>query len=361
MTFDWKPYNDEIRSRIQAGETPAEIRNAMDLQIEPERFRKKIQFEQNRLKKEQGGGTGSPVYEVDLRKKPIFWDKKKDDLSLWDMLDDAESQVERKRRLSRYQHEAVIELSHTCAIMFSSDWHLGSPNVNYPKFREDLRYLIETPDLYCGLVGDLLDLYLRFKTIAPILNQIWSSEEQTAILEKIIEAITPKLLFSCWGNHDTMREEKELGYSPSARLIAKEVPFFPGKGLVRLLVGEQEYILWATHQTRFNSYLNAHHGAAQEKRNYMPTADVVVSGHIHAPTFLYSTNLSAGKRDEPFNNVPAWISIVTGSYKGQDIYSQRFFEAGRIGCPTIVFHAEEKKMIPFFDPREAMIYMRGLS
>jgi hypothetical protein len=294
---------------------------------------------------------------------PVFEDKKRRVIDLDAWLDMAERRKDLKRQASLCQDEATITMpSRPLALVFSSDWHLGSPNVAYNAFREDLKFILDTPDMYVGFVGDLTDTYLHFKTLGPVVNQIMSPEEQKAVLQAVIERLMnkKKALFATWGNHDSEREERVLGYSPTAEMIAAHLPLFSGKGKVMLRVGGQEYIIWATHKSRFYTYMNPLHGAQQERRQYCPAADIAVTAHIHNPAFGMFTGQAWTNKRGSVTDEPPWAAIVTGSYKGGDVFSKRFWAPGRIGCPTVVLYPSERRLVLFPSPQEAAIYMRGL-
>jgi hypothetical protein len=53
------------------------------------------------------------------------------------------------------------------------------------------------------------------------------------------------------------------------------------------------------------------------------------------------------------------ILIRTGTYKSDDLFSIRYWNAGVIGTPTVVMYGDEWKLIPFSTAELAVEFMNG--
>ena len=245
------------------------------------------------------------------------------------------------------------------AIVFSSDWHLGSIATNYKVFKQNIEYLIETKDLYMVVVGDTIDNFLQFPDKSAVLAQVLNPLYQKKMLKSIIDELigNGKIIATGWGDHDSRFEEKLSGSDVIRTLTANRIPYFPGKGVLKMTVGKQDYTCSVTHKSRFNSYINETHGSSQEYRTFIP-ADICVTGHLHSPAFSVCHRLPIA-REAGMKCGGQVILIRTGSYKQTDIYSMRFWNAGVIGTPTVVMYGDQWKLMPFATAEDAVSYMRA--
>lgn len=161
-----------------------------------------------------------------------FLDKKQAKKIDWrEWFEHAEKHQKLHDGISQSQDSATIEIKtekQFIAIIFSADWHLGSISVDYKDLRENIEYLLNTDGLYLITVGDLTDNFTKFKSMQPVLSQIFSPREQARILASIIKELTErkKWLAACWGNHDVERDEKMIGFSIVKEMLASSLIYF---------------------------------------------------------------------------------------------------------------------------------------
>jgi len=294
---------------------------------------------------------------------PLFPDKKEGEIHWREVIEVAKKQQKIHHKNQWTQDSCTIDLSNATepvAVVYSADWHLGSLATDYDTWQADIEYLMNTPRLYIASAGDLTENMRKFYTVAPILAQVIQPDIQEAMLRNlVIELVSKnKLLLAGAGNHDVEFDEKLMGSSNVEKIISRLVPFFNGKGLAKIKVGNQEYTNLILHKTRYNSFLNELHGAKREYQLTFP-ADVVVTAHTHKPAwelyYHYEMAAELGLGIGPYSYL-----VKTGTYKVDDPYSKRFWTKGVIGLPTIVYHQDHREMVIFRTANQAVTYMRGL-
>ncbi len=262
--------------------------------------------------------------------------------------------------LSQDTAEIAIDTDLPIAVGLSSDWHLGSRTVDYRTWQQHFAFFVSTPELYMGTVGDLPDNTLtNFRSATAIFNQVINPKEQKFLIEKIVDKLvdTNTLLFGAWGNHDVERDENLLGDSAFAKLLAKQVPYFNGKGFVKLKVGEQTYTIAITHKSRFSSFLHDTHSAMREYEMYFP-ADVIVTAHHHSPAIAWRIRYPTARRLGYEFGGGSWL-VRTGTYEVDSGYSKRYYGMGEIGVPTAVFFPDRHEVIVFQSPFQAITFITG--
>ncbi len=263
-------------------------------------------------------------------------------------------------------HEASDSTDHKCvtirtdqpiAVMKSADWHFGGVDVDYAAMREHFRFLFDVPNMYMQTFGDDLDLMVTHKVVAAR-HGCFSTEEQIAFKRRCLkESIERgKLLAVGWGNHDDEFLERVAGFSLTKLLTDGKVPYFRGIGKLDLVVGEQTYRIGFAHKSRFHSFMNPLHGNKRMEQLHVELfghqwgrADIYVTAHTHYPAISCEGALPEER---------TWF-VKTGTFKTDDLYSQRYWGQGRIGVPTIVYHPDRHEAVGFPTPFEAYRYMNG--
>lgn len=241
-------------------------------------------------------------------------------------------------------------------LVFSGDWHLGAKDTDHSALADLLELVYRNPSLYLFLMGDLYENCKTFYSLESIHSQTINPESQFYALE---QALTPliertKILGSIHGNHDIERDEKLFSYSPLAQLLKKNVPYFDGKAVMNLViksarVGEPfEIKIFANHKSS-NSAVNPFAGPLKLYDKFFH-ADIVCTAHVHNPVIGSYVDPRTGK---------APILLQTGTFKtGDDVYSLRHFKRGLPGCPTVVIDPNQKELVPFMNPNQALNYLK---
>jgi len=244
-----------------------------------------------------------------------------------------------------------LETELPIALVFTADWHLGSPGVDYEAFDETRRLIIETEGVYAYVGGDGTERFV--KTIAG--PQAAGIDQQPITIQRLffiraIESMMDKIVAFGTGNHEEW-SRIATGFDELAN-IARRLNFVytgPG-GLLNLTVGKQTYRIFRTHRFRFTSSFNLTHAAKQCWRLGVYDADIVVVEHRHEAAI--ESFMGHGLER---------IAVRTGTFLVYDDYARRFgFYGAEVANPTIILFPFERKMISFKRLQDAVIMLRAL-
>jgi len=251
--------------------------------------------------------------------------------------------------------EINIATNDPVVLVFTGDWHLGAGRTNYEAWLEDITMLMQTDGVYMIDVGDDRENIRRFKTLSAVFAQVLTPSEQAVLIRGIVNELTErgKLLAKVGGNHDIEFDER-AGFAELTQAYVYEkmkAPLFQNRGLVHLTVGDALYKILVFHKSRFRSFLTPTHGARRELMLAYPGADIVAGGHDHQPGIeVFWYNMMA-------DNLPTLL-LKVGTYS-DGIYGRRYFHNGGFPVnPSVVLYPQERKMLPFADPRDAIAYVR---
>lgn len=263
------------------------------------------------------------------------------------------------------QELLTVDLSTTdkpVAVAFAADLHMGGGYTDHDAIRQTVDYILETEGLYLCLVGDGIEGFIPGMKPAETSEQMPASlKAQLSAYRSLVEELADarKLLFMTWGDHDAKWFENAIGVNSVKREMHDRVPYFNGRGLVKLKLGEQTYWVQANHSERFNSQWNLNHPQRRQYERFFP-ANVNVSGHKHKPAFQCFHHYSALQHADEGLGGKTWL-IATGTFKtGPDPYTIRSWSRGIMGVPTCVFHPDTHDVDCFEGPEKAMAFVRGL-
>lgn len=244
--------------------------------------------------------------------------------------------------------EVRIETDRPIALIASADWHIGSRWVSYGSFRKFFERALETPRAYWGLHGDLVDSFLpSFRHAEPVLDQVIGPKFQRRLVAFLVKRLAEngRLLYGCGGHHEGFAT-RAIGEDLFAEVFRKyKVPYFRGKGVLRLFVGEQRYILGVAHQWPGNSMWNLTHGAGRALRFDLPNADLILGGHRHSYACMELRHHELAR--ESGGDVPSVTYLVSiGSPKeGPEPYSITYWSRGVFVWPIFVLYPDEHKVL----------------
>lgn len=200
-------------------------------------------------------------------------------------------------------------------ILFLSDTHIGDWGTDYELFERITDEILETPDLYVALLGDLANMAIRLRGVAEVTggNQL-TPEMQVKFLESWLGDIAHKVALATWDNHGVEREEQGSGFSGIKQLLSRRVVYFGGIGHPDILVGDQRYKFCVSHQFRGSSADNPCHAAMRYLRREAPDRDLAAMGDYHVPGIVKFNN--AG-RD--------MVAVNTGSTQTRSVYARRYY------------------------------------
>lgn len=249
--------------------------------------------------------------------RTITNDKKKiEDVPLWEIIDEAKSRQNLKRKLSSSQEHLTwkIETDEPICVMVLGDTQLGSFGTDYDLFKRLTEEVLNTPNLYVLIVGDIIQLAIKMRSVAEVLDNMFDVGTQYYILEKWLDMIKHKVIAATWSNHESMREENVLGYSPSAKIFGEKVPYFTGIGEIDMIVGDETYKVAASHFFMGRSMYNKAHAPMRYMREKANHIEIAVQGDFHQPGIL----------QQEYGGL--WrLSMVCGSIQTNSSYAKRFF------------------------------------
>lgn len=253
-------------------------------------------------------------------------------------------------RITRPPHSISLRVrtSRPVAIVFTSDWQVGSEGVDYDQFFDDIELIADHPALHAVVGGDGMDLFIKRSLDAASRTMAVSPTLQVATYEKVIERLGKSLAAMGTGNH----EEQIFGATGIDWLLAlarrKRIAYTGHGALIELQVGRETYAIFRRHKTRFFSSFNRTHTLKRLWEFAPEDAEVLVGEHKHVAT------------TEPFerHGRQRW-AVMCGTYKTYDRYAEAEGYYGmRALSPAVVFWPREHRMLGFVDFHDAVDHLR---
>ena len=199
---------------------------------------------------------------------------------------------------------------------FIGDLHVGSPAVDYKRIQEEAAYIVNTPDSYVMMMGDLIE---GFFFNPAQMEQIEQVPDQYKLMRSLLEYYSKagRLLIGWTGDHDTWSKSRGVGaYSDFSEFTGAHL--MSGTGYATLNVGEQQYKVTGSHRFPGNSMYNKNHAG---KRSVVFGAsggsDIVVSAHTHGKGYTRDSMTRFGGVAEPVH------ILNIGPYKWVDGYARK--------------------------------------
>jgi hypothetical protein len=255
-----------------------------------------------------------------------------------------------KHKMSWSQDYASIPLGdgHTPVILMGfGDQHIGSYGANYKLFEEITDEIIETPNLFLALMGDIQEMAIRLRGVLEVTSQVLTPEMQEAFLESWLDDIQDKVAFATWDNHAVMRQESQAGISSTKRALSRRFVYHNGIGHSDLLVGKQTYRAAASHKFRGGSMFNRLHAQGRYVRQEANDRELVLMGDIH--TWGYAHTEDGGSER---------VYITGGTLHENSGYAKRFFSLRTSPhYPCVVLHPDTHVLQPFKTISAALRYI----
>jgi len=230
------------------------------------------------------------------------------------------------------------------AIMFTSCAHLGGRYTFHEGVRERFDAMMKTDRLYLASLGDEIEGFLAgFRDASAVTNQVLPLKVQQKILSLYLKRWSDagKCLFGCSSQHGGQWYEREVGLNPIKNEFQNvETPYFDGRGIVKMWVGEERYVLTVAHNFKGSSIYNKNHPQRRATLFDYPSADVAAMGDKHC----YSVQHMADRVDEYLEGLRAtpyvWhVQVGTGK-TGSDPYTIRGWQHGFLEWPVLVFYPD---------------------
>ena len=234
-----------------------------------------------------------------------------------------------------------IEADQICVAVIG-DLQLGSWATDYELFMKVTDEILNTPNLYVILVGDLIQMAIKMRNVLEMMDNLIPPKIQFMFLDSWLNDIKHKVICSTWDNHAVMREEAMTGYSNYANIFSRHTIFHNHIGHIDISVGDITYKWAVTHFFRGKSMLNNVHAPMRYMRMEAPDRDIAVQGDFHLPGI--AKYWEGGKEH---------CAAVCGSIQVDSGYAKRFFSLKT--CPTypcIALSGKEKIFTPYWSIQE---------
>lgn len=240
---------------------------------------------------------------------------------------------------------ARIEFKNTLRIKSLFDCHIGASATDESALNRDIKYILNTPDCYTFIGGDMVDAILR-TDIKRFMAGVSNSEIQDALDDALniytrqaVEKFKPladagKILFGIAGNHETSIQ-KHHQYNIAREILSRlGVPYLGYSCLFRLTLKKK------AHGSKHNYIIYAHHGFGSGRKsgssinNLMALqesfeADAYFLGHDHKSLSAKSPRFSISPSGTPRLVSKDIVFVRGGSYlktyldKGRITYSEQ--------------------------------------
>ena len=163
-----------------------------------------------------------------------------------------------------------------------SDWHFGSLGSDYALIEEFTDLILNTPDLYIGIAGDMQQMAIKMRGVLEVSDNALSPKMQNRFLESWLSDIESKVLWSTWDNHAQERQENATGFSTYADLFSRKVVHFNGIGHMEIVVGSETYRIATSHKFRGGrTESNSLNGLMKYLRLTAPYMEMAIGGDTH--------------------------------------------------------------------------------
>lgn len=199
-----------------------------------------------------------------------------------------DNRTEPKKETLRYdfsQSQSVQE--NGLVIVPITDVHLGNRHANIAYFKQFVEYILETPNCYTILNGDLAETATKISVGMGMFEEGEHFPEQLKLLQEILEPLAKagKILGMGPGNHEE-RIANMIGINPMQILAEKiDVPYFGYQGFFFLKVGDINYTFVAHHGAGGGGTNGSKANASEKMNKVCANADVYFSGHTHGKMY----------------------------------------------------------------------------
>jgi predicted phosphodiesterase len=194
-----------------------------------------------------------------------------------------------------------------------ADTHLGAWSTDYELFMRITDEIHSIPNLYLCLLGDMAHMAIKMRSMEEVQENLLPPDLQLMYLESWLSEMQHRVLASCWGNHDTEREQQLTGGSRIVDLYRKMVPYFDGIGIVDLQVGEQAYSIAMSHRFPGRG-ANPVQGPMSYLLKEGLDQDIAIAGDSHVPGIM---TFNHGSRQK--------LAVNCGSIQTDSGYAKRYF------------------------------------
>lgn len=229
-------------------------------------------------------------------------------------------------------------------VMVVADTHFGSWGTDYELLKQVTDEILNTPNLYVVLLGDLLQMSIKLRNVLEVSDNALPPKYQLALLDSWLSEISHKIICSTWDNHSVMREEAVTGYSRYAEIFERHHIYFNGIGHLDLTVGSQTYKMALAHFFRGYSIENPCHGGMRYMRRMANDREIAMAGDSHNPGIIKYVD---GDKTR--------CVVNSGSAQVNSGYAKRFFSLStNPAFPVIKLDPVKHEFTPYWTLEEAL-------
>jgi hypothetical protein len=227
-----------------------------------------------------------------------------------------------------------------CVVVLG-DLHMGSWATDYDQLMKITDELVNTPNLYAILVGDLLQMSIKLRGVLEVSDNALPPKWQLAFLESWLNEVKHKIICSTWDNHSVMREENATGYSRYADIFGRVTIYHDNIGHTDIHVNDQVYKVAAAHFFRGRTMYNPCHGQMRYMRMTSNDREICIAGDSHESGMLQYNE--GGK----FRTAINCGSIQNGGY------GKRFFSLiNNPDFPCFALSGKEHLITPYYSVKQ---------
>lgn len=244
-------------------------------------------------------------------------DKRTPTVGWRDHLDVVRTIRDHRERGSRTQDHGTVrvETDRPICVLVLSDTHLGSVGADVDAFVRITEEILAIPELFVILAGDLLNMAIQVKHgVGSFHEDVLTPGQQFDLLDDWLGEIAPKVIAATWDNHAQEREEKAVGTSTYARLLADRCLYHNGIGHLAICPGAERYEWAVTHKFRFRSKYNPVWGQQCYIREQAPHIEIAAAGDSHVPGYAWWVHGGEPK-----------LALNAGSLHTGSRYAKRYF------------------------------------
>lgn len=247
---------------------------------------------------------------------------------------------------------------HDIKIIPIADVHLGSPECMEQEFIEFINKVIETPNVYLVMGGDLIENGTRSSIGSSVFRQKMSPSQQKREMANILAPVRDRILCFVPGNHEA-RSGKDADDDPVYDIAAKldlETLYRENIAFVKIQMGQPggvdkisgsarpTYMLVVTHGAGGGIYTGSAVNRGERYGYVIDGMDALIVGHTHKP---FTTQPGKIKID-PFNNkisVKPFKVICATSWLQYGGYAARQMLSPTTHClNTLTLHGDHKEI-----------------
>jgi hypothetical protein len=207
------------------------------------------------------------------------------------------------------------------------DAHIGSIHHDAKLLKQDLDWIIKTPNVLTFNGGDLIENASKESVGAGVYEQDKTPQEQIDYAKGLMRPIAKagKMICSLLGNHEN-RSKVHAGLDV-AKWMADDfqVPYFPDYAFVTIKWRKHRFRMVAHHGSGGAASAGGQRNSARKPLPWLGQVDIVWSGHLHSPLSDKVVRVGFDENDAPYRrsclvlSSPAYLSY--GGYAAQKQYA----------------------------------------